>query len=78
VRRRVPLIFDLRMDPYERADTDSNSYLEWLLDRAFLVVPVQGLANQFLQTFHEFPPRQRPASFNLDEVMRRMQEQPRQ
>ena len=66
------------MDPYERADTDGNTYIEWMLQRAFLVVPAQAQATQFLQTFREYPPRQRPASFNLDEVMRRMQEQPRQ
>jgi arylsulfatase A-like enzyme len=78
VRRRAPLMFDLRMDPYERANTDSNSYYEWMLDHAFLIAPAQATAARFLQTFRDFPPRQRPSSFNLDEVMRRVQEQPRQ
>jgi arylsulfatase len=78
VRLRVPMMFDLRMDPFERASTDSNAYHEWLIDHAFLVVPAQAAATQFLQTFREFPPRQRPSAFNLDEVMRRLQAQPRQ
>jgi len=74
VRRRVPLLFDLRMDPYERANIDSNTYYDWLLSNVFLLVPAQTMATQFLQTFREYPPRQRPASFNLDEVMRHVQE----
>ena len=76
VHRRIPLLFDLRMDPYERADTDSNGYHNWFFDHAFLVVPAQAVAGQYLATFRDFPPRQRPASFNLDEVMRKMQEAP--
>ncbi|MBS7811864.1 arylsulfatase [Roseococcus pinisoli] len=78
VRRRLPLLFDLRMDPYERANTDANVYFDWLISHAFLAVPTQALAGEFLATFREFPPRQRPASFNLDEVMRRMQQAPNQ
>ncbi|MGG5818530.1 arylsulfatase [Falsiroseomonas sp. HW251] len=74
VRLRGPLIFDLRMDPFERASVDSNTYNDWVLDRAFLITPTQVTAMRFLQTFRDFPPRQRPASFNLDEVMRRVQE----
>jgi arylsulfatase len=66
---RVPKIFNIRTDPYERADITSNTYYDWLLDHAFLVVPAQSLVGDFLQTFREFPPRQKPASFNLDQVM---------
>jgi arylsulfatase len=71
---RVPKIFNLRTDPYERADITSNTYYDWLLDRAFLVVPAQGLVAEFLQTFREFPPRQKAASFNLDQVMGKLNE----
>ena len=78
IRLRIPMMFDLRMDPYERASTDSNAYHDWLIDHAFLLVPAQAAATQFLQTFRDFPPRQRPSAFNLDEVMRRVQVQPRQ
>ncbi|MCG2461712.1 arylsulfatase [Flavobacteriaceae bacterium F89] len=69
---RTPKIFDLRADPYETADYDSNTYWDWVLDHAFLFVPAQQLAADFLATFKEFPPRQAPASFNLDEVMKKL------
>jgi arylsulfatase A-like enzyme len=69
---RVPKIFNLRTDPYERADITSNTYYDWLLDHAFLLVPAQTLVGEFLQTFREFPPRQKAASFNLDHVMEKL------
>ena len=69
---RGPTLFNLRMDPYERAEITSNTYNDWSLRHAFIVVPVQGLVAQFIGTFKEFPPRQKPASFNLDEVMRKL------
>ena len=65
---RIPKIFDLRSDPYERADITSNTYYDWLLDRAFVLVPIQGLAAQFLTTMQEYPPSQTPGSFNLSTV----------
>ena len=71
---RVPLFFDLRMDPYERAQHNANTYNDWVLERTFLLVPAQAMARQFLETFREFPPRQRPDSFNLDGVMRQMEQ----
>ena len=70
---RVPLIFNLRRDPYERSYRTSNTYYDWLLDRAFMLVPAQAYVGQFLQTFGEFPPRQKPASFSIDQVMEQMQ-----
>ncbi len=66
---RVPLIFNLRRDPYERAQLTSNTYYDWLIDRAYLLVPAQTYVGRFLQTFREFPPRQKAASFSLDQVM---------
>jgi arylsulfatase len=66
---RVPLIFNLRRDPYERAEETSNTYYDWLLDRAYLLVPAQAYVGNFLSTFQEFPPRQKAASFSLDQVM---------
>lgn len=72
---RVPLIFNLRRDPYERAQITSNTYYDWLLDRVFLLVPAQTYVGQFLKTFKEFPPRQKAASFSLDQVMSMLQEQ---
>ena len=70
---RVPLIFNLRRDPYERAQLTSNTYYDWLLDRAYLLVPAQAYVGNFLQTFVEYPPRQKAASFSLEQVMERLQ-----
>ena len=74
---RVPKIFNLRTDPYERADITSNTYYDWLLDHAFLVVPAQAIVAEFLATFKEFPPRQKAASFTVDQVMEKMTRPPR-
>jgi arylsulfatase len=70
---RVPLIFNLRTDPYERASTTSNTYYDWLLDHAFLLVPCQAFVFQMMQSMAEFPPRQKPASFSLDQVLAKLQ-----
>jgi arylsulfatase len=70
---RLPKIFNLLTDPYERADITSNTYWDWMLDHAFLLVPAQTYVAQFLATFAEFPPRQKAASFSLDDVMAKME-----
>jgi arylsulfatase len=69
VQLRVPLIFNLRRDPYERSHVTSNTYYDWLIDRAYLLVPAQAYVGNFLATFKEFPPRQKAASFSLEKVM---------
>lgn len=74
VSLRVPKIFNLRTDPYERADITSNTYYDWLIDHAFMMVPAQAVVGKFLMTFKDYPQRQKAASFNLDEVMRKMSE----
>jgi arylsulfatase len=74
VNLRVPKIFNLRTDPYERADVTSNTYYDWLLEHVFLLVPAQAYVGEFLTSFKEFPQRQKAASFNMDEVMRKLQE----
>jgi hypothetical protein len=68
---RFPRTFNLRADPFERGD-ESILYDKWLADRMFVVVPAQAVAAQWISSFKEFPPRQKPASFNLDAVMDRM------
>jgi len=65
---RVPRLFDLRADPYERASITSNTYFDWLMDRIFLLGPAQAEAAEFLATFKEFPPAQRPDSFSIDQI----------
>jgi arylsulfatase A-like enzyme len=69
---RLPYIVNLRRDPYERALITSNTYYDWLLDRAYLLVPAQDYVAQFLATFKQYPPRQKAASFSLDQVMEKL------
>ena len=66
---RVPLVLNLRRDPYERAPITSNTYYDWMIDRAFMLVPAQAYVGQFLATFKDYPPRMKAASFSLDKVM---------
>jgi len=71
---RVPKIFHLRRDPFERADITSNTYYDWMLDRAFILVPAQAYVGKFMGTFKDYPPRQKAASFSVDQVMERLKE----
>ncbi len=73
---RVPKLFNLRTDPYERADVTSNTYYDWLIDHVFLFVPAQDYVGNFLMTFKDYPQRQKAASFNLDEVLQKLKEPP--
>ena len=69
---RLPIILNLRRDPYEFATITSNTYYDWLLDHAFLLVPAQDIVGEFLMTFKEYPPRMKAASFSLDQVMEKL------
>jgi arylsulfatase len=67
---RVPDIYNLRSDPFERATEDATMfYNKWKADRAFLLVPAQAIVGEFLKTFQDFPPRQKPASFSIDQAL---------
>lgn len=70
---RIPLIFNLRRDPFERAYFTSNTYYDWMIDRVFFLVPAQQYVGKFLETFREFPPRQKAGSFSIDQVMEKIQ-----
>jgi arylsulfatase len=72
VALRVPKIFNLRTDPYEFADVTSNTYWDWVFDHVFVLVPAQALVGQFLETLKEFPPRQKAASFSIDQVVEKL------
>jgi arylsulfatase len=71
---RLPLIINLRRDPYERGMKTSNTYYDWLLDRAYLLVPAQTYVGKFLATFRDYPPRMKAASFSLDQVMEKLED----
>ncbi|RFZ59120.1 Sulfatase [Mycobacterium marinum] len=70
---RVPKIFNLRTDPFERADITSNTYYDWFLDHDFIAFYGTAICTQFLETFKEFPPRHPPASFTIDQAVEKLQ-----
>ncbi len=72
VTLRVPKIFNLRTDPFERADVTSNSYWDWFVDHAYIALASQAIITQFLESFREFPPRQKAASFTIDQALDRL------
>lgn len=67
---RVPLLFNLRRDPFEKAQHNSNTYNDWFLDRVFILVPMQQFAGKFLMTMQDYPPSQTPGSFNLEKIQK--------
>jgi len=70
VSLRAPEVYNLRSDPFERATEDASMFYDkWMADRAFLLVPAQMIVGEFLKTFAEFPPRQKPASFSIDQAL---------
>ena len=70
---RLPKFFDLRSDPYERADITSNTYYDWQLENAGILYGMLAGVGEFLQTFKEFPPSQRPQSFSIDQMVEQLQ-----
>ncbi len=70
---RIPRVFNLRRDPFERALENSNTYWDWMIDHAYMVVPAQAAVARAVQDLMEFPPRSKPASFNLDRVLEQLQ-----
>jgi len=73
VTLRLPKIFNLRTDPFERADVTSNSYWDWFVDHAYIALAGQAIITQFLESFREFPPRQKAASFTIDQALERLE-----
>jgi arylsulfatase A-like enzyme len=71
-RLRLPKIFNVRTDPYERADITSNSYYDWIIHNGYFVYPALAAVQKFLETFAEFPPAQHPDSFTVDQAMEKM------
>jgi arylsulfatase A-like enzyme len=74
VKLRAPKVFNLRRDPFERADENSNTYWDWMIDHAYMIYGMQAIVAEQISAFVKFPPRQKPAAFNLDEVLRHLQE----
>jgi arylsulfatase len=70
---RIPKLYNLRTDPFERADITSNSYWDWSLHKGFMVLGMQSLVAKFMETFKDFPPRQKAASFTIDQAKDKME-----
>jgi arylsulfatase len=70
---RLPKLFNLRTDPFERADITSNTYYDWVVDNAYIVLAASAVVGEFLETFKEFPPRQRAASFTVDQAVEKLE-----
>ena len=70
---RIPLLFNLRRDPFEKAQIDANVYHDWFLDRPYVIVPMQQIAGKFFATLQEYPPSQTPGSFNLEKVQEQIE-----
>jgi arylsulfatase len=73
VALRVPKLYNLRTDPYERADITSNTYWDWYMNKAYMIMGAQAIVGSFLETFKDFPPRQKAASFTIDQAMDKLQ-----
>jgi arylsulfatase A-like enzyme len=69
---RVPKLFNLRTDPFERADTTSNMYWDWFINKGYMLMASQAIVAEFLATFEAFPPRQKAASFTIDQALEKM------
>jgi arylsulfatase len=73
VTLRLPKLFDLRADPFERADHESMGYSRWRIDRAYLVLPAADYVGQHLASYVEYPPRQKPGTFGLNQALEKLQ-----
>jgi arylsulfatase A-like enzyme len=71
---RFVKMYDLRADPYERADITSNTYWDWVIDHAYIAYGAQAGVANFLATFKEFPPSQRAATFTIDQAMEKLRQ----
>jgi arylsulfatase len=68
VHLRLPLLFNLRRDPFEKSQHNSNTYHDWMIDRAFVLIPLQAVASKFLLSMKEYPPSQTPGDWSLDSL----------
>jgi arylsulfatase len=72
IQLRLPRVFNLRSDPFERSQQESGDYVRWFIDHAFLLVPAQAIVAEHIASFREFPPRQRPGSFSVEQAMEKL------
>jgi arylsulfatase len=75
VQLRAPKLFNVRSNPFERSEHEAGAYDKWFIEHLFVLVPAQAIVGQYLQSFQEFPPRQRPGSFSVDQAMEELMRQ---
>ena len=68
---RMPMLFNLRSDPFERSQHEAGDYVKWSVERALVLLPAQKIVAQHLASYQQFPPRQRPGSFSIEQVMQK-------
>ena len=73
---RLPSLFNLRSDPFERAQHEAGDYVRWFVEHAFVLVPAQAIVGQHLTSYQQFPPRQRPGSFGVEQAMEKLRNPP--
>jgi arylsulfatase len=76
VELRLPMLFNLRSDPFEQAQHEAGDYVRWFVEHAFVLVPAQALVAQHLASFQQFPPRRRPGSFSVEQAMEKLRNPP--
>ena len=76
VQLRLPMLFNLRSDPFERAQHEAGDYVRWFVEHAFVLVPAQAVVGQHLVSFQQFPPRQKPGSFSVEQAMEKLRNPP--
>ncbi len=76
VQLRLPSLFNLRSDPFERAQHEAGDYVRWFVEHAFVLVPAQAIVAQHLASFQQFPPRQKPGSFSVEQAMEKLRNPP--
>jgi arylsulfatase len=69
---RAPKLFNLRSDPFERSEQEAGDYVKWFIEHIFVLVPAQAIVGQYVATFQEFPPRQKPGSFSVDQALQKL------
>jgi arylsulfatase len=73
---RLPMLFNVRSDPFERSQYEAGDYVKWFVEHAFVLLPAQKIVGQHLASYQEFPPRQRPGSFSIEQVMQKLRNPP--
>jgi arylsulfatase len=76
VQLRLPRLFNLQSDLFERSQHEAGDYVRWFVEHAFVLVPAQALVAQHLESFREFPPRQKPGSFSVEQAMEKLRNPP--